>query len=171
MKKKNIICFLISISLLLLILAAAVFYVPKQYQSIQNEKQEDQEKQLVAKAIVYLDSIKQAVALYAAQRSDSPKLDILLDEMLKLSGTELSKGRWDNTLGAYFTPHFIYMGNCYSTWCYVEVTRKGNLYTLHVKHNGKVWTKQICATQNTPAGQMICQHLQSQGWEYLEGEI
>ena len=137
----------------------------------QQQKLEAQEKQLLAGALEYLDSIKKAVASYATQQVNPPQSDILLQEMLKLSEIELPKGRWDNTLGVYFTPHFIFIGNCYSIWCYVDVTRKGNFYTLHMKHNGKVWTKQICATQNTPLGQTICHYLEAQGWTYQEGEI
>ena len=88
MKKKTILCLMVFI--LLLLSVGAAFYAYPRYRVEQNEKHE---KQLVAKAIHYLDIMKKAVGQYAKRSTDAPKFDILLDEMLKLGGVTMPKGQ------------------------------------------------------------------------------
>ncbi len=176
MKRKIITYFLVFI-LLLAAIAAAVFCIRAYYQEAQQkalEKQkiaeQEHEKKVATYAIEHLDIMEKAVEAYIKRPGDSPKFDILLDEKLKLSEADLSYGQWDGTLGVYTTKYFVYLGGCYSTWCYIEATRKGNSYSLYLKHDGKKWAEKRCSTEQTALGRLICKRLEPNGWKYVEGE-
>ncbi|MBR3631478.1 MAG: hypothetical protein IKN49_00160 [Elusimicrobiaceae bacterium] len=176
MKRKIIIYFLIFISLLVAAVAAFFcirsYYQKAQQQALEKQKLEEQEheKKVVTYAIEHLDIMEKALEAYIKRPGDSPKFDILLNEILKLAETDLSYGQWDGTLGVYTTKYFVYLGGCYSSWCYIEANRKGNSYSLHLKHNGKKWSEKRCYTKRTELGRLICNHLKPSGWKYVEGE-
>lgn len=175
--KRKIIYGIVVFIILLLIVGAGVLYkmhrsaapVPPPPPALQTL--DAQEQAIAHYAIAHLKRMERPIEHYIKHPSDLPKSDILLEEILKLYETDLSHGEWDETLGVYTTPHFIYIGGCYSDWCYVEANRKGNIYSLYIRHNGNAWSEKSCATQKTEPGRKICQYLKKLGWTYVDGEV
>lgn len=129
-----------------------------------------QKKQIIAESVNNLKTVKKAIESYTKQRNHLPDTEILLEEIVKLADLDLSQGSWDE-MGVYTTEYFIYIGGCYSTWCYAEANRKNNFYSLQIRHNGKKWDTKVCTTQNTELGREVCRHLRKHGWKYQDGEI
>lgn len=127
------------------------------------------EKARLKESFYHMHLMQEAVNTYLHKHKALPQNNIHLKQLVMEADLDLSHGKWDE-LGVYTTPHFIYMGTCYSTWCYVEATRKDNLYSLYMEHNGQQWIIQTCGTENTELGRRVCQQLQPWGWKYLEGE-
>ncbi|MBO7237847.1 MAG: hypothetical protein J6U96_00970 [Elusimicrobiaceae bacterium] len=177
MKRKTIVYALVLVLLLSTIAVATScirgHYHKTQQQTYEKQKLEEQEheKKVATYAIEHLNIMKKAVESYIKRPGDSPKFDILLNEILKLEETDLSYGKWDGTLGVYTTNYFVYLGGCYSTWCYIQANRKNNSYTLYLKHDGTKWSQKRCSTELTELGRLICKYLEPIGWEYVEGEI
>ena len=128
------------------------------------------EKQTLKEALHNLSTMKKAVELYFSNTNDYSKADIFLQEILKLAEMDLTQGQWDTVMGVYASDNFIYIGGCYSTWCYIEANRKNISYNLFLKYDGKKWINKNCSTQFTEVGRSICQQLQKQGWKYIDGE-
>ena len=129
-----------------------------------------QEKQLLQEPISNLKTLKKAMEQYFKNPGNATQSDILLQEILLLAEMDLINGQWDEGMGIYTTPHYVYIGGCYSDWCYVEANRKDSSYSLYLQYNGNKWVKQHCSTQRTELGRFICNHLKSSGWKYIEGE-
>lgn len=185
MRRKIIIYLFIAIFLFLAV-ATTAFCVRNRYQRIQHQEQEmkeaqareaqkqktqEFEKTLSSYAIHHLNIMKKAVDLYIKHTGDTPRFDIEINEILKLAETDLSHGEWDDILDVYNTKYFVYLGSCYSTWCYIQANRKNLSYSLYIKHDGQKWSHKRCATEHTEWGRFICDYLKSSGWEYVEGEI
>ncbi len=160
---KKIILYLV----LAVVLALAFVYVK---QAVFEHEETTPELQEVKEPLHHMETIKKALTHFMRGRKKLPTTDILLEEIVKLSDMDLSNGAWDD-LGVYTTPNFIYMGGCYSQWCYAEADRKDNSYTLLLRHDGKRWQVKACATQGTELGRRVCEHLKLHGWAYLEGEM
>jgi len=175
--KRKIITYFLMFIFLLAVGAWAVFCIRTHAQKVHQQALEKQkfdeqehEKKVATYAIEHLEIMEKAVDAYIKRPGDSPKFDILLDEILKWAETDLSYGQWDGTLGVYTTKYFIYLGGCYSSWCYIEATRKGNSYSLYLKHDGEKWSEKRCSTEKTQLGRLICKHLEPRGRQYIDGE-
>ncbi len=141
----------------------------------QEMKFKEQEIKLAKGAIKNMSVMKKAVERYFkhphnSNPNTSLQSDILLQEIMKLAELDLRRGQWDS-MGVYSSPNFVYLGGCYSNWCYIETNRKENSYTLYMQYNGKKWEKKYCSTQLTDLGRYICKQLQPNGWAYVEEEL
>ena len=171
MKNKKIIYFSLAVLLLAIGLTALFLTRDDEDDPSLTRQEMAQRRQIVLDSLHHMQTIKKAIALvYKNERVSLPTTDILLEEIVKLADMDLSNGQWDD-LGVYTTEYFIYVGGCYSTWCYAEANRKDNAYSLLIRHDGKKWVTQACATQNTELGRTVCQRLKKRGWHYQEGEI
>lgn len=170
MKNKKIIYF--SLAVLLLALGTTALFLTRDNDEDPSLTRQEiaQRRQIVLDSLHHMHTIKKAMELYIKRRDRLPTTDILLEEIVKLADMDLSNGQWDD-LGVYTTEYFIYVGGCYSTWCYAEANRKDNSYSLLIRHDGKKWITQACATQNSELGRTVCKRLQKEGWLYHDGEI
>ena len=80
---------------------------------------------------------------------------------------ELSGGDWDE-YGDYITKNFDYYVQIGPSDYEMEVYSYPNYYyQLYTNIN----TNYKCYTNDTDMGEFICKYLESQGWEYQEGEL
>ena len=182
MKTKTWIWILVCVGVVA-VLGGVGFYQWPIYQEYKHQKEEqrkekdykDYEKTIAKGAIKNMSVMKKGVERYFKHPHNSSsdaylQSDILLQEIMKLAELDLRRGQWDS-MGVYSSPNFVYLGGCYSNWCYIEANRKENSYTLYMQYNGKKWEKKYCSTQLTELGRYICKHLEKHGWKYVEEEL
>ncbi len=126
------------------------------------------EKAKLSEALLNFQTLKNAMDRYMLQNvcPDNPTYwpdDIQLD--VELSGGEFNAYH-------YVTKDFKYFVSCHSTTYMVGAYSTHyqddvNYYDLVYDLDGP---NQICATNGTDMGKYICKYLESQGWEYVEGE-
>ena len=130
--------------------------------------QKSVEKAKLSEALLNFQTLKNAMDRYMLQNV-CPDSDIHWPNDIQLD-IELSGGDFGDNI--YSTKNFSYAADCNSRYYYIYVTslheQDGNpYYELIYDSDGP---NQICATYFTDMGKYICKYLESQGWEYVEGE-
>ena len=126
------------------------------------------EKTKVSEALTNFHVLKDAMDRYMLQNV-CPDSDIHWPEDIQLD-IELSGGEFGDNI--YSTKNFSYTADCNSIYYYISVTslheQDGNPYYGLIYYSEGPY--QVCATNFTDMGKYICKYLESQGWEYVEGE-
>jgi len=131
--------------------------------------QKSVEKAKLSEALLNFQTLKNAMDRYMLQHV-CPGTDIYCPDDIQLD-IELSGGEWNDH--KYVTNNFSYFPSCastsYSISIYSTHEQQEDLpdYVLIYESDGP---NQICATNGTDMGKYICKYLESQGWEYNEGE-
>lgn len=129
------------------------------------------EKARITEAINNMNTIKKAVDLFILNNGEQR---ISLKELTEISGVELSGGKWEDD-DYYLTKTFSYRGHCGISdnhfYCDIIADRSSEdlFYSLYLYFYISSWTQQVCVTQATEFGKLICKNIS--GWEYLDGEI
>ena len=127
------------------------------------------EKTKLSEALINFKVIEEATDRYLLTNGFPATGTIRLNDILDVG---LSGGEWWPDGQVYSTKDFYYQISCESenNACYGYVTRNTEDYelTLHIFPNSR---NKMCATLYTEMGKFICKYLESQGWEYREGEI
>lgn len=92
---------------------------------------------------------------------------LITDGNVALSGGEKYNDNW------YYTKHFHYYAACGNDSCEIEIDRVPLDYSLQILKSastGNTW-KKSCYTQLTDLGKSICKSIESQDWEYIEGQL
>ena len=123
------------------------------------------EKAKLSEALMNLNIMVGAMQRYMLNNSSTD-----LVSFKDFTDVELVGGEWSKPEGAtsqYITKDFTYYDPvCDSSSCSVEISRNGYIYTLVYDTS----SNKFCATQDTDLGRYICKYLESQGWEYYDGE-
>ena len=89
-------------------------------------------------------------------------------DLMDILDVELSGGEWNEDGEEYTTKDFKYsatiVGNNYSIYIFRTPDDKYELYQDQQ-------TPKTCCASGTDIGEFICKYLESQGWEYCDGEI
>ncbi len=132
------------------------------------------EKARVAEVLVNARAIKNVIDLALLESPTSSGYRCLSDVGLELSG-----GEWlsnETTAGClhYETKHFEYVDMNISPTGSSRVTidPKKAHYTFYLyKESASASWLLRCITQETDMGRYICKSVESQGWEYFDGQI
>ena len=126
------------------------------------------EKAKVAEALVNIKAIEGSMQRYLLNSGSLPSTNIWFKDIADI---DLSGGEWVAN-DEYVTKDFSYNWLvCNSGGCQMEVYRgEREEYALYVAirldtnvHN--------CITELTDKGRYICKYLESQGWDYNDGEL
>ena len=124
------------------------------------------EKAKLSEALINFKTIKDFVARYLLNR-EYPEETICLKDILDI---ELSGGEWKDDC-SYITDNYYYYLAITRNDQDIEVSRtKEDAYYMLVSFPNES-PKDICLDGYTEMGKYICRYLESQGWEYREGEI
>ena len=124
------------------------------------------EKTRVAEALINIKAIEGSMQRYLLANG-YPSVGIRFNDFADI---ELSGGEWDEEYN-YNTKDFRYYDPILFSDDYgIEVDRTTDrinfIYSLFITKNTRE-----CITQNTDMGRHICKYLESQGWEYVDGEL
>ena len=137
------------------------------------------EKARMSEAITNMSILRKAVDMASLQLGAFPNGNAMQD-ILQISGIELSGGIWDDTTDPpfYVTKNFSYIITCSQNMCEVVATREpanGGYYSLAAikyssdnQYNTPGWSFSNCITQDTDFGRMMCKNVP--GYEYQDGE-
>ena len=124
------------------------------------------EKTKVSEALMNTQIILDSMQRFLLKNGGFPSENV---EFKDFADVDLSGGEWNDK--SYITKDFeYYYPFCGSTFCSVEIYKHGYTYTLLPIVNEEETIK-VCYTEETDIGRYICKYLESQGWEYVEGEF
>lgn len=125
------------------------------------------EKAKLAEALMNLKSLEGSIERYILANGFPDNQIFLKDIPLDV---ELSGGEYSEENYTYFIKDFEYFATCYSGRCIMQVYRLPYEYELYseITQSNKFHS---CATTGTNKGEYICHYLESQGWQYTDGEI
>ncbi|MCR5504471.1 MAG: prepilin-type N-terminal cleavage/methylation domain-containing protein [Elusimicrobiaceae bacterium] len=126
------------------------------------------EKAKASEGLVNSKAIEEAVKRYWLINT-SPEGQYYLKDIHNSLDIELPTGKWDEEYGNYITKNFDYFLNCYRDNCEIEIYDYPNYY--YQLYTNISTESHRCCTNYTEMGEYICKYLESQGWEYYEGEI
>ncbi len=100
-----------------------------------------------------------------------------------ITTVDLSGGSWNR--GAYITKNYNYYGVCGSEGCSVEVLPADSRREVGIYYDLYATTSpipdyqatqvgnwyQVCASERTDIGRVICKSLESQGWGYNDADL
>ena len=84
---------------------------------------------------------------------------------------ELSGGEFDEEGISYFTKDFEYQLICDVLSCAIYAYRRPYDYELYLEIKPSWKSNPKCAATYTEKGKDICKYLETQGWQYSDGEI
>lgn len=127
------------------------------------------EKSKVSEALVNMDVIEGSLQRYLMARPNTGTV-----EFKNIADVELSGGNWQGDY--YYTKDFDYEGLVNWSGYGIQIDRINSagtyLYSLTVDASMESHTVEyICHTQLTDMGRHICKYLESQGWDYEDGEL
>ena len=126
------------------------------------------EKAKVAEALINISAIEGAMQRYILSNG-YPSAKVKYKDITDI---EFSGGEWEENDYGYKTKEFDYSWLiCYSGGCVFEIYREpDDTYALtgSVRYEGASHT---CITELTDMGRYICKYLESQGWDYRDGEL
>ena len=125
------------------------------------------EKAKLSEALINFKMMKESVAIYLLNHG-LPNEDIYLKDFPL--DVELSGGKWGEQDNEYHTDDYTYYLYINPDFYDIEVTRESENYYILVSLPNES-PKDICFDGNNKMGKFICKYLESQGWEYREGEI
>jgi len=119
------------------------------------------EKARVTEALLNIKAIEESAQRYIlANGYPQAGTNVTGEDFLDI---ELSGGEWDD--GSYFTKNFEYQPSIHRPLI-MEVRENNYKYTLLIHTN-----EHKCYTNDNDIGRYICKYLESQGWEYNDGEL
>lgn len=126
------------------------------------------EKAKVAEALINISAIEGAMQRYILSNG-YPSARVKYKDITDI---DFSGGEWEENDFGYKTKEFDYRWLiCYSEECVFEIYRESDdTYALNgwVRYEG---ASHICYTELTDMGRYICKYLESQGWDYRDGEL
>ena len=125
------------------------------------------EKAKLSEALINFKTIKESVARYILSHGYPNKHIYLKDFPLDI---ELSGGKWEEENAEYHTDNYTYYLYINPNFYDIEVSRNSENYYILVSFPEES-QKDICYDGFNKMGEFICRYLESQGWEYREGEI
>ena len=131
--------------------------------------QKSVEKAKLSEALMNFQTIKGAIDRFLL----TDKLDgNTVFNLRDILDVDLSGGTWDSddADAAYLTKDFQYFAWC-QTYCAISVFRLPYEYELFVDTYVPPTPKTCATLGETKKGKFICKYLESQGWEYSDGEI
>ena len=89
-------------------------------------------------------------------------------DLMDILDVELSGGEWNEDSEEYTTKDFKYSATIHSGNYSIYIFRTpDDKYELYQDNQ----TPKTCCTSGTDIGEFICRYLESQGWQYCDGEI
>lgn len=128
------------------------------------------EKAKLAEALVNSKAIEESMKRYILSNGFPTQII----SFKSIGDVELSGGEWEEGDSWWYnTKNFAYDVNCKSFNCLIEIERDPDnwLYGLETVILPNNTTTHKCVTQLSDIGRYICKHLESQGWEYYDGEM
>ncbi|MCR5504765.1 MAG: hypothetical protein K6E94_04275, partial [Elusimicrobiaceae bacterium] len=125
------------------------------------------EKTRLSEALINFKTIEDSVQRYILVKGLPSEKIYFLD----FSDVELSGGEWDEAGKNYRTVNFEYYIELNNSGLYMEVYRKSNnriIYSFYVNPREDA---RECRTEFNDIGRYICNYLEPQGWQYIEGAL
>ena len=124
------------------------------------------EKAKLSEALINFKVIEDATDRYLLANGFPDDIVYLKD----ILDVDLSGGEWDEDGFSYVTKDFEYQGNCDLDSCEMYVYRLPYEYEFYLIIGSQKYPNN-CYTVGTDIGKFICKYLESQGWNYNEGEV
>ena len=128
------------------------------------------EKAKVSEALINIKAMEETINRYILANGYPDRI-IYFEEFADI---ELSGGEWGE-YNEYTTENFEYNTHITPNTYSVEVYRQNgdlDIYVLNIYNEPgrNIYTK-TCVTDHTDIGRYVCKYLETQGWEYLDGDM